>query len=88
VSISYSEEHKQILYSGTDFAEPTQFDHVFRVFQQTAFLSGAAIPPMKLSISYVDVQTSGNKETATGNVKTGLGAVEKQKVIVSPGMQT
>ena len=30
-----------------------------------SFLSGAAIPPMKLSISYEDVQTSGNKETAT-----------------------
>jgi hypothetical protein len=42
---------------------------------------------MKLSISYEDVQTSGNKETATGSVKTVLGAEEKQKVITSPGMQ-
>jgi hypothetical protein len=42
---------------------------------------------MKLRISYEDVQTSGKKETATGSVRTVLGAVEKQIVITSPGMQ-
>ena len=33
-----------------------------------SYLSGVAIPPMKLSISYEHVQTSGKKETATGTV--------------------
>jgi hypothetical protein len=44
VSISRGEENKQILYSGTDFAEPTQFEHVFRVFQQTALFCDQSIP--------------------------------------------
>jgi hypothetical protein len=52
-----------------------------------SFLSGAAIPLMKLSISYEDVQSSGKIETATGSVKTVLGAEEKQTVITPPGMQ-
>jgi hypothetical protein len=42
---------------------------------------------MKLHISYEDVQMSGNKEAATGSVKTVLVAEEKQKVITSLGMQ-
>jgi hypothetical protein len=41
---------------------------------------------MELSISYEDVQMSGNKEITTGSVKTVLEAEEK-KVIPSHVMQ-